>query len=81
MNLGIYGDGGSMKGSGIDSLEMAREFTCKGCGWEGEADGYSDDYQVTLYAECQNCKEIMEYDLEAERDPMNAEPDFDSWVD
>lgn len=65
---------GSMKGSGVDSVEMVRDFTCRSCGWEGEADGYSDDWQDTLYAECQNCKEIMEYDLAGERDPMFADP-------
>lgn len=68
---------GSMKGSGIDSVEMTREFTCRRCHWEGEADGYSDDWQSTLYAECQNCKEIMEYDLASERDPMFAEHEDD----
>ena len=67
-----------MKGSGVDSIEMVREFTCRDCGWEGEADGYSDDWYTTLYAECQNCKNIMEYDLEAERVSAYDEPDFDS---
>jgi len=34
-----------------------------------------------LYAICPNCKDEMTIDLAMENDPMNAEPDFDSWVD
>ncbi len=56
------------KGSGIYSVEVEREFTCKDCGWEGLATGTTDDYQALLTAECQNCKYIMEIDLEAERE-------------
>jgi len=81
MNLGIYGDGGSMRGSGIGSLEIEREFTCRSCSWEGSVIGSTDDSQNLLYAECPNCKDEMTIDLAMENDPMYAEPDYDSWVD
>lgn len=55
-------------GSGIYSVEIEREFTCKDCGWEGLAIGTTDDLQAILSAECQNCKYIMEIDLDAERE-------------
>lgn len=57
----------SWNGSGIYSETMTREFTCRDCGWEGELDGSTDDNQFTLYAECPNCKEMLEIDLDAER--------------
>lgn len=78
MNLGIYGDGGSMVGSGINSKEIEREFTCGSCRWEGEVVGSTDDWGGMLYAECPNCKDEMTIDLELENDPMYAEPDYDS---
>lgn len=79
MSLGVYGDGGSMKGSGIDSIEMEREFTCRSCKWEGEALGYSDDWAVVLYAECPNCKDEMTYDLEAERVSADWDKEPEDW--
>lgn len=79
MNLGMYGDGGSMVGSGINSVEMEREFSCRSCGWEGEAVGSTDDWGTILYSVCPNCKDEMTIDLGAEKD--DAEPDYDSWVD
>lgn len=78
MNLGIYGDGGSMIGSGINQQEIEREFICRACKWEGEVVGYTDDYGSMLTAECPNCKDEMTIDLELENDPMYAEPDYDS---
>jgi len=65
-------------GSGINSQEIEREFTCRSCRWEGEATGSTDDLGVMLYAECPNCKDEMTIDLEAESDPMFADPD-DYW--
>jgi transcription elongation factor Elf1 len=67
-------------GSGVNSVFMTREFTCRGCGWEGEADGSTDDWQAILYAECQNCGNIMEIDLDAERqhEQYFADPE-DDW--
>jgi transcription elongation factor Elf1 len=55
-------------GSGFYSIVMTREFTCLDCGWSGEAEGTTDDSKFSLYAECQNCKAEMVYDLDAERE-------------
>lgn len=68
-------------GSGVNSIGMTREFTCRGCGWEGEADGSTDDSQSILYAECPNCEDELTIDLEAEREHEKyfADPDDDYW--
>ena len=50
-------------GSGINSVEIEREFTCRSCHWEGEVVGYTDDYGSMLYAVCPNCKDEMTIDL------------------
>lgn len=55
-------------GSGINIVEMTREFTCRECAWEGELDGSTDDSRSMLYAECPNCKEELTIDLDAERE-------------
>jgi Zn finger protein HypA/HybF involved in hydrogenase expression len=55
-------------GSGINSVDMTREFTCRDCDWEGELDGMTDDSQFMLYAICPNCKEELSIDLGAERE-------------
>lgn len=67
-------------GSGINSVEIEREFTCRYCGWEGELTGHTDDSQFMLYAICPNCKEELTIDLEAEREHEKyyADPD-DYW--
>jgi transcription elongation factor Elf1 len=67
-------------GSGINSVEMIREFTCRDCGWEGEAEGTTDDTQSMLYAECQNCKSEMTIDLALERESADWDNDND-WED
>ena len=54
-------------GSGINTVTMTREFVCADCGWEGDLEGTTDDSQYVLYAECPNCKEMLEIDLDAER--------------
>ena len=59
--------GQEMMGSGINSVEMTREFTCRDCGWEGELDGHTDDSRSMLYTICPNCKEELSIDLDAER--------------
>lgn len=68
-------------GSGVNQKEIEREFTCRSCGWEGEALGYTDDWGSMLYAECPNCKDEMVIDLDAEKNDLFADPDYDSWVD
>jgi hypothetical protein len=58
MSLGMYGDGGSMRGSGIDSVEVSYdEFTCENdeCGKVNEAgEAYTDDYGNYII-ECEFC--------------------------
>jgi transcription elongation factor Elf1 len=66
-------------GSGIYSVEIEREFTCADCGWEGLATGTTDDLQAILSAECQNCKYIMEIDLDAEREHEKYFADKDDY--
>lgn len=68
-----------MKGSGIDSREIEREFTCRSCNWEGEALGYTDDWVTMLYAECPNCKDEMTIDLEAERESADWDKEPEDW--
>lgn len=58
---------GNKVGSGINIIEIEREFTCRDCGWEGELVGSTDDSRAMLYAICPNCREEISIDLEAER--------------
>lgn len=67
-------------GSGINSVEMTREFTCRSCGWEGEGEGTTDDSQFMLYAVCPNCKDEMTIDLALERESADWDSDTD-WED
>lgn len=66
-------------GSGINSDTMEREFTCRSCGWEGEAVGTTDDNGFALYAECPNCKDEMMIDLEAERETADWDNDREDY--
>jgi transcription elongation factor Elf1 len=66
-------------GSGINSVGIEREFTCLSCGWEGEAEGTTDDSQFMLYAECPNCKYEMTIDLEAERETADWDNDREDY--
>lgn len=66
-------------GSGINTIEMEREFQCRSCQWEGEEVGTTDDWGSTLYAECPNCKDEMTIDLDAEKE--SADWDNDTTAD
>ena len=66
-------------GSGINAETMEREFTCRSCKWEGEAEGVTDDNGFMLYAECPNCKDEMTIDLEAERESADWDRDTDDY--
>jgi predicted RNA-binding Zn-ribbon protein involved in translation (DUF1610 family) len=68
-------------GSGINIIEMTREFTCGECAWEGELEGSTDDSRSMLYAECPNCKEELTIDLEAEREHDKFYSDNNNWED
>jgi len=60
MSLGIYGDGGSMRGSGIYSQDISFDaFVCENeeCGKSNEAgDTVTDDWG-NYSVECKFCKE------------------------
>lgn len=66
-------------GSGINIIEMTREFTCLECAWEGELDGSTDDSRSMLYAECPNCKEELTIDLDAERQTAHWDNDREDY--
>lgn len=64
-------------GSGINAVEMTREFVCRDCNWEGEAEGTTDDSHEMLYAECPNCKAEMLVDLGSERESADWDIDWE----
>ena len=70
---------GDEMGSGINSVEMEREFTCRSCRWEGEEVGTTDDWGATLYAICPNCKDEMTIDLDAEKESADWDKDTDDY--
>jgi hypothetical protein len=63
MTLGIYGDGGSMRGSGIDSRDIVVSFICYHCEYENEeVDATAEGY--IYYTLCQKCGEDITGDIE-----------------
>lgn len=76
MSLGAYGDGGSMKGSGIDAEDYTGDFYCSECDKEFELDGMTDDYGYNATAECPDCGKILEKEL-----PTREEAEADYWAD
>ena len=69
----------SLQGSGINSVDMEREFTCRSCKWEGEVLGITDDYQVMLYAICPSCKDELTIDLAMERESADWDNEREDW--
>ena len=52
MSLGYYGDGGSMRGSGIDTTDIRWSFVCESCGHENDdLDATAEGYDVWAYCE------------------------------
>lgn len=66
-------------GSGVNSIDKCLNVTCRSCDWEGDLDGSTFNSKYDWSAECPNCKNIIEYDLQ--EDELFADPDYDSWVD
>lgn len=66
MSLGIYGDGGTMVGSGIYSEDYSGVFYCSECDSEYDLDGSTDDSGNTAYAECPSCKAVLDKDVAEE---------------
>lgn len=50
-------------GSGINAIWQNLSFKCR-CGWEGDLDAVSDDWQTMFFAICPNCKHEMEQEVE-----------------
>ena len=63
MSLGIYGDGGSMRGSGIYAEDYTGTFYCSECDDEYSLDGQTDDYGYNASAECPDCGATLEVEL------------------
>lgn len=80
MSLGIYGDGGSMRGSGIYAEDYTGIFFCDNCEDEYELDGQTDDWGTNASAECPDCGATLEVEL-----PDTSQPDedeaYDNWRD
>jgi hypothetical protein len=76
MSLGIYGDGGSMMGSGIYQEDYSGIFYCADCDDEYTLDGTTDDYGYNATAECPDCGKELEKEL-----PTRDEVEADYWAD
>lgn len=76
MSLGIYGDGGSMRGSGIYQEDYSGIFYCGDCEDEFALDGTTDDYGVMASADCPDCGKSLEVGL-----PTREEVEADYWAD
>lgn len=81
MSLGIYGDGGSMRGSGIYSESYSGWFYCSMCDKEFELDGSTDDWGNTAFAECPKCMTQLEKDIADERRGFDEDSAYDSWAE
>lgn len=80
MSLGIYGDGGSMRGSGIYAEDYTGYFYCSDCEDEFELDGQTDDWGSYAYADCPKCGKGLELEL-PDRDGRDEDADYDAWRD
>ena len=76
MSLGAYGDGGSMRGSGIYAEDYSGIFYCSECDDEYELDGQTDDWGTAASAECPDCGATLEIEL-----PSREELAEDYWAD
>ncbi len=79
MSLGMYGDGGSMKGSGIDSESWTGEIYCSTCDEDVEVDGSTDDWGTMVYATCPDCNSDLEKEIDNSRDDDDYA--YESWRD
>ena len=53
----------SMRGSGIYSGDYTAVFFCSNCEDEYSLDGAKDDYGIIAYAECPDCKAVLEVEV------------------
>lgn len=68
MSLGAYGDGGSMRGSGINSGDYYATFACSECDKEFDLYGQTDDWGSVAYAECPDCGRELEVEVPSKED-------------
>ena len=83
MSLGIYGDGGSMRGSGIYSQDVSYdEFDCDNCGKTNpEGDTSTDDWGNYII-ECEFCgSTYRESSLDEDYSSSKEDADYDAWRD
>jgi transcription elongation factor Elf1 len=80
MSLGAYGDGGSMRGSGIYAEDWSGTFYCSDCEDEYSLDGQTDDYGYYASAECPDCGKTLEVELPSS-DERDEDADYDAWRD
>ena len=81
MSLGIYGDGGSMRGSGIDSQEVSYDsFDCDSCGkTNGDGEVATDDWG-NYVIECEFCcSTYRESSISEDYQDSRADSDYDAW--
>lgn len=65
-----------MKGSGVDSADYTGIFFCDNCEDEYSLDGATDDYGIIAYAECPDCKAVLEVEV-----PSKEQLREDYWAD
>lgn len=66
----------SMRGSGIYSADYTGVFFCSTCESEFELEGATDDYGIVAYAECPQCKSVLEVEV-----PSKEQLRADYWAD
>lgn len=80
MSLGIYGDGGSMRGSGIYAEDYSGVFYCDNCEDEFSLDGQTDDWGHEASAECPDCQAILTKEI-ADEGGYDEDAAYDQWRD
>lgn len=78
MSLGAYGDGGSMRGSGIYAEEFEDTEFCDECDKEVDVLFTTDDWQTSASGTCPDCGKEFEREVSNEPDPDEA---YDAWRD
>ncbi len=81
MSLGMYGDGGSMRGSGIYSQEVSYdEFDCYNCDKRNQEGEVSTDDWGRYIIECEFCSATyLESSLDEDRASDREDADYDAW--
>lgn len=67
-----------MRGSGIYSEDYTGIFFCEDCGDEYSLDGQTDDFGDKAFAECPDCGQQLEKDID-EKDSDTDDTGYDEW--